>query len=93
MLFSLDICKLNISVIVVSPALGDSVKDLRSVHSGLFSDFQQVFRHVLDENARLAEALQGSEMRIAELEDNCMKLDQTLRHLNEVITFHVEITF
>lgn len=65
------------------------MKDLRSVHSGFLSDFQQVFRHVIDENARLSEAVQDSEMRIMELEDNCMKLDQTLRHLNEVIIFDI----
>lgn len=69
---------------VVSPALGEGIKDLRAAHSGFLSDFQHVVKGMVEENNQLLEEVNLRGNHIAEMENNVLKLDQTLRHLNEV---------
>lgn len=70
--------------VVVSPALGDCIQDLRTSNSGFLFDFYHVGNEIIQDNSRLVEDVHVRNNHIAELEESCFKLDQTLRKLNEV---------
>lgn len=80
-------CKCCVPVILVSPALAECVEDLRGNASGLLIDFQHVCNELIVDNSRLVEDVNIRNNHIAELEENCVRLDQTLRKLNEVLRF------
>lgn len=71
--------------LLVSPALGNCIQDLRSSCSGVLIDFQHVCNEVITENSRLVEETNIQNTHIAEIEDSNHRLDQTLSRLNEVI--------
>ncbi len=68
--------------LVVSPILGDGIKELRNVHSNFLSDFQQVCNTYAEECIQLREEMSFQQQNIEQLQENIMKLEESIKLLN-----------
>lgn len=71
-------------LLLVSPALGDSLKDLRSIHSGFMTSLQQTAAEFVNEIHELQDNITKNNEYIAHLESDIAKLQDTMGKLDEV---------
>jgi hypothetical protein len=93
--YILAFSRVNISptcVLVVSPALGESVRDLRSVQSSFISEFHQVIASMHTAHAQVFEEAEQKEGRITDMQEDVRKLQDVLAQLNQVHTLQQPIT-
>jgi hypothetical protein len=79
--------------IVVSPALGDCLKELRSAHSRILSELQQSI--VLSTADTQAAGMEIANLRaqVTETEGNCNKLNDVLESLDKVSCASIQFPF
>ena len=68
----------------VAPGFGDSVKELRATHSGLFTELQHCFCEVANENTRLHNELQSLQEEAGNMQSDIITMQDTMQALNSV---------
>ncbi len=69
---------------LVSPTLGEAVKELRMVHSGFMTEFHQAIGWFIQQSVDMQERINGADNHIVGLEEDIAKLQDAMARLNEV---------
>lgn len=69
---------------LVTPALGDCVKDLRGVHSSLLSEIRQISFNMFQEKQQLKDELNQEHQKSLDIQVNLEKLKDSIKRLNMV---------
>ena len=69
---------------VVSPALGECLKDLRSAHSRILIDLQQTLSDSINDTLTVERGIDVVEEKLAKSNEDCLNLGNLVEELNKV---------